>query len=184
MASLRDLAARALHPLEQPVEQDLEHLEQGLQAFQGPTNVPDSVEHQNPRKTAKNGPCSTVPVLRERNAGTLAEITDRLGRLACPSGLDPAVWRGVVVDARTLIAEGWAAQALKLGWEPLDLFGAVPEANGDPNADGLAVKLNGRRVVGLCAAFASVADANGGRTFIYRGDNSGARLLWELGRGR
>jgi hypothetical protein len=62
------------------------------------------------------------------------------------------------------------------------MFGAVADKAGDPAADGLAVKLQGRKVLAICARFATVADANAGRSYLYRGSNEGTRLLWEIGR--
>lgn len=98
-----------------------------------------------------------------------------------PKGVDTEAWQRAVADALALASRGWAAQAIGLGWSPLDLFGAVTGPAGDPFCDGLAVKLNGRRVLALCATFATVADANGGRSYLYRGETEGARLLWALG---
>jgi hypothetical protein len=105
-----------------------------------------------------------------------------LALAAAPRLRRPEVWPQVVDDARRLAADGWAAQALRLGWMPLHLFGAMPDREGDPACDGLAVKLSGRRVLAICSSFATVEDDNGGRSYLHRGTPSGARLLWELGR--
>jgi hypothetical protein len=101
--------------------------------------------------------------------------------MPCPPKARKDRWNGVVRDALGL-SEKWAVQALGLGWSPLDVFGTVLDPAGDREADGLAVRLQGRRVLALCASFAIVDDGNGGRTYLYRGNNEGARLLWELGR--
>lgn len=93
-------------------------------------------------------------------------------------------WAAVVRDAKRLAAEGWAAKALALGWSLLDLFGAVTDPAGDPEADGLAAKLSGRRVLAISDKFATVENGPNARAFIYRRPNEGARLLWALGRGR
>lgn len=184
MRSLRDLAQRALRDVEHHLEQDVERLEQRPTAFQPVSAGERPVEHCSSQKTAKNEPCSTVPAPIGWNAGTLADIAERASRMPCPSRVDPRQWREVVVDCQRLVLDGWALHALSLGWSPLDLFGAVPDASGDPDADGLAVRLAGRKVLAICASFATVADADGGRTFLYRGNNTSARLLWELGRAR
>jgi hypothetical protein len=105
-----------------------------------------------------------------------------LGKAAAPRLCNPELWPATVTDAQRLASDGWAAQALSLGWSALDLFGAVPDAGGDSQGDGLAVKLNGRKVLALCASFATVADASNGRSYLHRGSTEGARLLWELGR--
>lgn len=107
-----------------------------------------------------------------------------LQTMAAPHVVRAERWPAVVADALQLVRAGWAVQALALGWSPLDLFGAVTDPAGDPEADGLAVRLGGRRVLALCASFATVADDGGGRAYLYRGSNQGARLLWALGDGR
>jgi hypothetical protein len=105
-------------------------------------------------------------------------------RMPCPTGINGRLWQAVALDAARLVADGWAAAALGLGWSALDLFGAVTDKAGDPVADGLAAKLQGRKVLAICASFATVTDANGGRFYLYRSPSEGARLLWELGRGQ
>lgn len=105
-----------------------------------------------------------------------------MGKSRCPRDLNPARWPIAVTDAVKLGADGWAAKALALGWSDLDLFGAVPARDGDPDADGLAVKLVGRRMLALCASFATVDLGNGGRMYLHRGNNDGAVLLWRLGK--
>jgi hypothetical protein len=89
----------------------------------------------------------------------------------------------VVRDADELASQGWAAKALQFGWSSLDLFGAVTQPDGDPAGDGLAVRLAGRRLLAICEGFATVEDPGGGRSYLHRGDTSGARLLWELANG-
>lgn len=105
-----------------------------------------------------------------------------LSTAPAPGVLGAELWPEIVRDAQGIASNGWAVQALGLGWTPLDLWGAVTNADGDPSADGLAVKLEGRRVLALCGSFATVANASGGRTYLYRGSNEGARLLWALDR--
>jgi hypothetical protein len=187
MGSLRDLANRALS-VERPVEQQVEQVEQSIPPFQSQSSCSATVERLFPEKSAINGECSSVPRPRERNAGTLpsdlAASLSRLPRLPCPPGVKPDSWRAVILDCQRLVDENWAAEALSLGWSVLDLFGAVTDKQGDPNGDGLAVKLGGRPLVALCASFATVRDGPSSRTYLYRGRNAGARLLWELGNER
>lgn len=109
---------------------------------------------------------------------------DILREMKPPKWCDPLAWRLSVTAALRLVSGGWASQAIALGWTPLDLFGAVADPDGDSAADGLAVKLNGRRVLAICDSFATVEDEGGGRSYLYRGETSSARLLWDLGRGR
>jgi hypothetical protein len=107
-----------------------------------------------------------------------------LPTMACPVDLNASGWPRAVADAVKFGADGWAAKAIALGWTDLDLFGVVAARNGDPDADGLAVKLAGRPVLAICGTFATVDLGNGGRLYLRRGDNDGARLLWALGYGR
>lgn len=107
-----------------------------------------------------------------------------LPTMACPHDLNSVRWPIAVADAVNLGAEGWAAKAIALGWSDLDLFGVVAARDGDPVADGLAVKLAGRRLLAICGTFATVDPGAGGRLYLHRGHNDGARLLWSRGRAR
>jgi len=139
------------------------------------------------RKTAKSEPCFTVSFPRGETDETrlpdqLADGLHRLQSMPAPRGVNPAAWAEVVADAVRLVSEGWAAQALALGWAELDLFGAATDPKGDPSADGLAVRMSGRRVLAMSANFATIADPDDGRTWHHRGDVAGALLLWEFDR--
>ena len=103
-----------------------------------------------------------------------------LKSMAAPRLQRPGQWPLVVSDALGLARDGWAAKALALGWTPLDLFGAVTDAAGDPYSDGLAVWLAGRKLVAMTATCATVVDG-ADRYFYNRREQVGARLLWELG---
>lgn len=189
MASLRDLANRALERSRHDGT-GVEQVEQGKSVFQAPYLVPSAVEQDARQKTANNEPCSTVPFSKDETSGTsylpppIEAGVRSLQSLPCPRGVNPKAWRATVRDALSLARDGWAANALALGWTDLDLFGAVPDRNGDPYADGLAVKLGGRTILALCGIFASVSSGGAGRTYLHRGNNDGAVLMWALGRGR
>jgi hypothetical protein len=122
-----------------------------------------------------NGTNGTLPEPIRRGLQLLAESP--APRVRCPE-----LWPQVAADAARLASEGWAAKAIGLGWTALDLFGVACELRGPADNDGLAVKLGGRRVLAICRSFATVADAGGGRTYLYRGNAQATRLLWELGR--
>lgn len=55
---------------------------------------------------------------------------------------DKALWRGIVNDATRLASEGWAGNALALGWSVHDLFGVGP--NDSAEWSSLSVWLSGR----------------------------------------
>jgi hypothetical protein len=166
------------------LEHELEQMERAPNVFQNAHQVCSPMERREERKPARNGSCSNVPAPMERNGGTLDAVAKKLAQTPCPSGLDPQLWRNVIVDAKRLIEEGWAHSALELGWTLLDLFGAVPAKSGNPDADGLAVKIAGRRVLVMSATCATIKDGETTRSIIYRSSNAGAVLLWEVGRGR
>jgi hypothetical protein len=114
----------------------------------------------------------------------LAAGLPRLREMGVPRGVKPGPWAEVVADSLRLASEGWAYQALSLGWSALDLFGAITDPKGDPHGDGLAVWLSGRKVLALSAECAAVLNGKSGRSYFMRPSAPGARLLWELGRGR
>lgn len=125
-------------------------------------------------------PANFVPIVTTVN-GIPASVLDgveRLATMAAPRLRSPDVWPEVVADAQRLVSEGWASTALSLGWGTIDLFGAVFDADGSTDGDGLAVRLCGRKVLALCPAFATVSDGPGARSFLHRPVAGGARLLW------
>lgn len=116
-------------------------------------------------------------------AGTTSAGLTALDENRCPHGVKASAWATAVRDAKRLADDGWAAKALALGWTALDLFGAVTDRDGDPEADGLAVKLAGRKVLAISENFATVQDGENGRAYLHRRGSEGGRLLWELGCG-
>ena len=138
-----------------------------------------------PLKGSKGGfepfegdPRALIPELPAACMGGLR----RLQSMSSPRLLRPDLWPRVVSDALRLGRDGWAAKAMALGWTDLDLFGAVPDADGDSAGDGLAVWLAGRKLLALTAAYAVVDDGDGGRAYFNRREAAGAVLLWSLGR--
>lgn len=128
-----------------------------------------------------------VPIVPNVPASLPPSVVEGLAQMAnapAPRLIVPDAWPVAVADALRLASDGWAEKALALGWSELDLFGAVPDRNGDPYADGLAVKLGGRSILALCASFATVTSGGTGRAYLYRGNNERAVLMWALGRGR
>jgi hypothetical protein len=95
-------------------------------------------------------------------------------------------WPQVKADAARIVAEGWAAQALALGWDPLELFGCGPRSSAD--FAGLAIWLAGRPLVLIDDASAMARD--GAQHSIFTRAPQSAALagparpvfLWEFGR--
>ncbi len=144
-----------------------------------------SLKHDSRHITAESRDCFTVSFPRGGTDETslpegVAAGLQRLRSMPRPRGVDAAVWGVVVADALALAKQGWASQALALGWSELDLFGAGVDTAGDAAADGLAVRLRGRRMVAVSETFATIADPGGGRTWHYRRDTEGAVLLWKI----
>ena len=95
-------------------------------------------------------------------------------------------WRGIVRDALGVARDGWAANAIALGWSAGDLFGIGPRD--DWEFSGLAVWLRGRSIALLDQQRASVADGDRRAAFTRGGMGHGTHptvshvLLWEFGR--
>jgi hypothetical protein len=85
-----------------------------------------------------------------------------------------------VADALRLASEGWAQQALALGWEPLQLFGFRDDEPDD--CQGLAVWLVGRRALLLDEGSCMVEDGPRSYSIFNRRPMDGAVFLWEIGR--
>lgn len=94
----------------------------------------------------------------------------------------PEVWPEIVADAVRLVDQGWAQQALALGWEPLQLWGCSPAIGGNIDMDGLAVRLCGRRIVLLDERTAILESGAGTHAVFNRRSMEGAVFLWNLGR--
>lgn len=146
-----------------------------------------SMKQAQRQETAINKACFTVSFPKGGThetelPGDVVAGLRRLGVMRPPRLLKPDAWPVAVSDALRLARDGWAAKALALGWHELDLFGAVPDPEGDPAADGMAVWLSGRELLAITARFAVVADESGGRWYFNRRTAEGAVLLWELGK--
>jgi len=102
-------------------------------------------------------------------------------RQPCPRITRPEAWPEIIGDAVRLADEGWATQALALGWEPAHLWGCSPDRGGNTDHDGLAVMLAGRRIILLDERAAIIDAGNGARALFNVRLMPGAVLLWELG---
>jgi hypothetical protein len=88
----------------------------------------------------------------------------------------------VVADAVRLASDGWAVHALGLGWSALDLWGCSPEPGGDADQDGLAVWIDGRRVLLLDADSCIVESQPRAHSVFNRCSvAAGGVFLWDIG---
>ena len=106
-----------------------------------------------------------------------------LPKMAAPRITRPDVWPTVVADAVRLAAEGWATQALALGWKDKELFGTCGLPGGDSTQEGLAVWLAGRRVL-LLDALSCIVDVGAGTKAVFYGRSvrPGGVFIWDLGK--
>lgn len=139
-------------------------------------------------KVAKVGPALAGLASLAGAACLPADLVDGLAELrSCPAPriTRPEVWPVVVADALRLADDGWASQALGLGWGPVDIWGCSPDVGGNPDHDGLAVWLAGRRVLLLDERTCIVEAGPVARSVFTRRQPppAGAVFLWELGKG-
>jgi hypothetical protein len=113
-----------------------------------------------------------------------AEALARLDAARPPGDVPVARWRQFIDDCGRFLDFGWATQAMRLGWQPADLFGCdrhKPFARIDRM--GLLWLLNGRKLLALTDSTATIACANGVAQRYYRAPlPDGAVLTWELAR--
>jgi hypothetical protein len=105
-----------------------------------------------------------------------------LRTLPAPRITRPEIWPVIVADACRLVEHGWAAEALALGWQPLELFGCSADPEGDDYLLGLAGWLNGRALRCIFEAGAIAIDGDQRAAFNRKRAHAGAIYLWEYGR--
>jgi len=71
----------------------------------------------------------------------------KLSTMHCPRVQRPELWDEIKADVVAICNQNWAAQAMALGWEPLQIFGYQP--SDVPNDFSLAVELAGRFIVAV-----------------------------------
>lgn len=124
-------------------------VKQTKQVFHGKGERPAPMKHADPQKSAIFASCFTVSSPRARNSETSlpADLMDGIGKLRSgwqPRRIKATEWRPVVDDVRRLVTNGWAANALGLGWSAHDVFGIGP--GGGNEWLSLAVWLDGRTI--------------------------------------
>jgi hypothetical protein len=168
-------------------ETELKQVKQPSSCFMVRTAGLVSVKHSSARKTKKNGFCFTVPLPSEVNDATSLPIgvvagLNKLRVMSTPRIAEPAIWPSIVADALRLAWDAWAVQALALGWQPLELWGCAHLADCNPSSDGLAVWLQGRRVLLLDDKSCIVEASPTERAVFNRRLIHDAVFLWNLGR--
>ncbi len=133
---------------------------------------------------------SPGPLVRHTNVTNVTNVRSlpsdlqaglvRLQAMSAPRITRPQVWPEIVSDALRLASEGWAPQAIALGWGPLDLWGCSPDGGGNPDHEGLALWLDGRRILLLDERTCIVDAGAGARVVFTRRPFEGAVLLWEI----
>jgi hypothetical protein len=161
----------------------LEHVEQADSCSKAIDLCSSHLEHGFPQKSAINGTCSTVPLSRDGTVGTSLPAELRLGlkrlRLMSPPRIVRAqTWSSIVASGLLIATEGWASQALALGWEPLHLFGYQP--SDDPDEFGLAVELAGREIKAVDEQRFYLRDGDVRSFFENRPRPLLTKFLWDL----
>lgn len=111
----------------------------------------------------------------------------QLTNMAPPAGVSPERWAVLVADAGNFL-DRWAAQAARLGWSTLDLFGVNTVKPFERlDAAGLVRLLDGRPVMALTATEAVIQCSVGERQSYQRkpaGEMAARRCaLWQLAAG-
>lgn len=129
-----------------------------------------------------------VRTIRPEETVLPSEIAVGMERLTSrrpPRLTRPEIWAEVVADAQRLVTEGWAAQAVALGWSATDLFGIGP--HDDWEFEGLAVWLR-RRKLALIDADVAVAHGAASTAHFMRGGAGHGTMptiqpvpLWDFG---
>lgn len=128
-------------------------------------------------------PAPTASPIKSEIANGLVQLEGR----RTPRGCREAEWRRIVADAKRLAHEGWAEQALALGWSMTDVFGIGPVD--DWEFSGLAVWLQSRSIVLLDADCAISKEGDTRHCFNRGGLGHGKQpavvpvLLWHFRRG-
>ena len=105
-----------------------------------------------------------------------------LARMTPPDGFTYSQWRRIGSDAAELL-HTHGADMHRHGWDAADAFGVHPDALGRAvRAWGLALLLDGGRVVDVTDIGATIERPNGVRQSFTRRSGSGAVPVWEIGR--
>ena len=104
---------------------------------------------------------------------------DKLRTMPAPRIQRPEIWDEIVRDALRIATEGWASQAIALGWDPLLLWGV--EASNEPDDFSLAVELAGREIQAVDEHRFYLRKGDVRSFFGKRPHDCLSKFLWELG---
>jgi len=104
----------------------------------------------------------------------------RLRMMEPPRITKPEVWPRIVASALQIATDGWASQALALGWDGRSLWGVEPSADPDPRDYSLAVLLAGRSIRAVDEHRFYMRDGDVRSFFERRERPSLTKYLWEI----
>jgi hypothetical protein len=145
-----------------------------------------SMKHDFPQKSANAGPCFTVSLHRDETHETkplmalpadLMAGLSKLRAMRTPRIHRPELWAGIKADAMRIAAEGWASQAMSLGWDAYALWGVEP--SNDPDEFSLAVELAGRSIRAVDEHRFYMRDGDVRSFFERRARPALTKYLWE-----
>jgi len=122
--------------------------------------------------------------LVEYGAGVPREWAEGFARLdlaSPPKGFDKRRWRTLIDDGGKFL-DRWGAEAARLGWSALDVFGAHPIAPAVRyDAAGLVLLIGGSDVLAVTERSATIRRPSSENTLTYlRTPRQGAVALWML----
>ena len=125
-----------------------------------------------------------APRAAEGNPDPWADGVAQLRRMMPLDGFSVAQWHQIATDAAALLT-AWGNEMHQLGWSAADAFGIHPDVLGRAvRGWGLALLLDGGRVVDVTAAGATIKRLNGVQQSFTRRSGNGAVPVWEIGPAR
>lgn len=104
----------------------------------------------------------------------------RLRNMRPPRVQRPELWGEIVRDALRIETEGWAVQAIGLGWDAYAIWGVEPSSDPDQWNEGLAVQLAGRPIRAIDATAFYIQDGDRRILFNRRPRPGLTKYLWDL----
>jgi len=133
-----------------PCEVPTKPTEPGFVGFVGEVNERNSEKVGSASAESAPRPMSHIRFAGDGRSQLPTDINaglEKLRAMRCPCIRRPELWDEMKADALRIATEGWATQAIALGWELLQIFGYQP--SDDPDDFSLAVELAGRSIVAV-----------------------------------